>query len=245
MALSSIKRVLLTLLVLAFMCQPLLSQESAKERAAETSSTIPALKEFHTVIFKIWHTAWPNKDCDMLTALLPEIEQGMTAVANAELPGILREKKVAWRNGVEKLQAIVKEYKAAIEAKQRQPLLDAAEKLHAHYEALVRVIRVPLKELEDFHSVLYMLYHYYMPQDSLEEVKVSIGQLQEKMAALNKATLPSRFKGKELSFTVARDQLDKAVAELAAMVRSNEFGKIKAAVEVMHTSYKALAKIFE
>ena len=181
----------------------------------------------------------------MLTALLPEIEQGITAVANAELPGILREKKVAWRNGVEKLQAIVKEYKVAIEAKQRQPLLDAGEKLHAQYEAIVRVIRVPLKELDDFHAVLYMVYHYYMPQDSLEEVKVSIGQLQEKMAALNKAALPPRFKGKEESFTVARNQLDKAVTELAAMVRSNEFGKIKAAVEVMHTSYKTLAEVFE
>jgi hypothetical protein len=240
-----IRRVLLSFLVLIFTYQPLLSKEAAKDRASETSSTVPALNEFHTVIFKIWHTAWPNKDYDMLTALLPEIDSGVTAVANAELPGILQEKKTAWRNGVQKLQAIVKEYEAAIEANQKQPLLDAAEKLHAQYEALVRVIRPPFKELEDFHASLYMLYHYYMPEDSLEEVKVSIGQLQKKMAALNKVTLPSRFKGKEKSFTVARDQLDKAVTELAARVRSNEFGKIKAAVEVMHTSYKALAKVFE
>jgi NADH dehydrogenase/NADH:ubiquinone oxidoreductase subunit G len=245
MTLSPIKRVFLIFLVLAFTCQPLLSQEAAKDRAAETSATVPALNEFHKVIFKIWHTAWPNKDYDMLTALFPEVERGVAAVANAELPGILREKKAAWRNGVEKLQAIVKEYGAAIEAKQKQPLLDAAEKLHAQYEALVRVIRPPLRELDDLHAVLYMLYHYYVPKDSLKEIKGSIGQLQEKMAALNKATLPSRFKGKEESFTVARDQLDKAVAELAAMVRSNEFGKIKTAVEAMHTSYKALAKVFE
>ena len=245
MTASSIRRVFLIFLVLAFTCQPLLSQEATKDRTPETSATVPALNDFHMVIFKIWHTAWPNKDYDMLTALLPEIEQGITAVANAELPGILREKEAAWRDGVEKLQAIVKEYKVAIEAKQRQPLLDAAEKLHAQYEALVRVIRPPLKELGDFHSVLYMLYHYYMPQNSLEEVRVSIGQLQEKMAALNKAILPSRFKGKEASFTVARNQLDKAVAELAVMARLNQFGKIKAAVEATHTNYKALARVFE
>lgn len=181
----------------------------------------------------------------MLTALLPEIEKGITAVANAELPGILREKNAAWRIGIEKLQAIGKEYKAAIEAKQRQPLLDAAEKLHAQYEVLVRTIRPPLKELEAFHSVLYLLYHYYIPQNSLEEVKVSAGQLQEKMAALNKATLPSRFKEKDESFTVARNQLDKTVAEFATIVHSNEFGKIKTIVEAMHTSYRTLAKIFE
>jgi hypothetical protein len=245
MTASSIKRVFLIFLVVAFTCQPLLSQEATQDRASETSATVPALNEFHKIVFKIWHTAWPNKDYDMLTALFPEIERGVTAVASAELPGILREKEVAWRIGVEKFQEIVKEYKAAIEGKQKQPLLDAAEKLHAQYEVLVRMIRPPLKELEDFHSVLYMLYHYYMPLDSLEEVKVAVGQLQEKMAALNKAILPSRFKGKEESFTVARNQLDKTVTELAAMVRSNESGKIKAAVEVMHTSYKALTRVFE
>jgi hypothetical protein len=227
------------------MIKTLITISSLTEDICNDTTTVPALKEFHTVIFKIWHTAWPKKDCDMLTALLPEIEQGIAAVANAELPGILREKKAAWRNGVEKLQAIVKEYEAAIEAKQKQSLLDAAENLHAQYEALVRVIRPPLRELDDFHAVLYMLYHYYVPKDSLEEVKVSVGQLQEKMAGLNKVILPPRFKGKEESFTVARNQLDKAVTELAAMVRSNEFGKIKAAVEATHTSYKALAKVFE
>jgi NADH dehydrogenase/NADH:ubiquinone oxidoreductase subunit G len=227
------------------MCQPLLSQEAPKDRAAETSAKVPALNEFHKVIFKIWHTAWPNKDYDMLTALFPEIERGIAAVAKTELPGILREKEAAWRKGVEKLQEIVKEYKAAIEAKQKQPLLDAAEKLHAQYEALVRVIRPPLRELEDFHVVLYMIYHYYLPQDSLEEIKMSIGQLQTKMAALNRAVLPLRFKGKEESFTMARDQLDKAVAELAISVSSNESGKIKASVEAMHTRYQTLANVFD
>jgi hypothetical protein len=240
-----IKRILFIVVFLAFICQPLLSQEPPKDRAAETSATVPALNEFHKVIFKIWHTAWPSKDYDMLTALLPEIEKGVAAVANAELPGILREKKAAWTNGVEKLQAIVKEYKLAIETKQKQSLLDAAEKLHTQFEALVRVIRPSLKELEDFHAVLYMIYHYYMPQDSLEEVKVSVGQLQEKMEVLNKAILPSRFKGKEESFMTARRQLDKAVNELAVMTRSNESEKIKTAVEVTHTSYQAVAKIFE
>ncbi len=245
MILSQVKRVFLILLLLALTFQPLLSQEATKDRATETSATVPALNEFHKVIFRVWHTAWPNKDYDMLTALFPEIERGITAVANAELPGILRDKEVAWRNGLEKLQKIAKEYEVAIEAKQKQALLDAAEKLHSQYEALVRVIRPPLKELEDFHAILYMVYHYYMPKDSLAEAKVSVRQLQEKMALLNKAVLPSRFKAKEDSFTVARNQLDKAVAEFAVIVHSDEAEKIKVAVEEMHTRYRALARIFE
>jgi len=225
--------------------QPLLALEPLKDRTAETSATVPALRKFHAVIFKIWHTAWPNKDYDMLAALFPEIEKGVIEVANAELPGILRDKQATWRKGVEKLQEIVKEYKIAMEAKQKQPLLDAAEKLHSQYEVLVRVIHPPLRELDDFHAVLYVIYHYYMPQNSLEEIKGSIEKLQEKMVTLNNAVLHPRLKGKEEAFRTARNQLDKDVAELAAVVPSNEIGKIKAAIETMHTSYKALEHVFE
>jgi len=245
MQLSGIKQTLLTLLILVSATPPIESQDIPKDLTAETSANIPELTEFHNVIFRIWHTAWPNKDYDLLKELLPEVERGAAAVAKAKIPGILREKQVAWENGVEKLDKIVKEYKMAAEAKQQQSLLDAAEKLHAQYEALVRVIQPSLGELEDFHAVLYRIYHYYVPQNSLEEVKAAVVQLQDKMAALNKAVLPERFKGKEESFLQARSQLDESVAQLAETIATNDIGKIKTAVEATHTVYQALAKILE
>ena len=242
---SQIKQAFLIILVISFAAARLQSQEKNGDLTAETSANLPALTEFHKVIYKIWHTAWPSKDTGLLTQLLPEVERGAADLANAEIPGILREKQVAWRNAVEKLETIVKEYKTAAEAKQKQQLLDAAENLHAQYEALVRAIRPPLSELEDFHAVLYRIYHYYMPKNSLEEVKAAVGQLQDKMAALNKAALPQRFKGKEESFLEARSQLERAVTQLAAAIGSNDSGKIKTAVEEIHTGYQALAKILE
>jgi hypothetical protein len=242
---SHIKQTFSALLILAFSTQLLSSQEKANDLAAETSANIPALTEFHKVIYEIWHTAWPNKDYDSLTRLLPEVEKGAAEVAKAEIPGILREKQVAWRNGVAQLELIVKEYKAAADSKEKQLLLDAAEKLHAQYEALVRAIRPSLSELEDFHAVLYRIYHNYMPMNSVEEVKLAARQLQEKMAALNKAVLPQRFKAKEASFVEARSRLDKAVAQLAAAIGSNDSGKIRAAIDEMHTCYQALAKTLE
>ena len=242
---NPMKRLMSTLLALAFAWQPLMAQESGKNITAETSATVPALRDFHSVIYEIWHTAWPKKDIPMLAALLPEVEKGVASVASADLPGILREKKTAWTQEVEKLQDILKEYKAAVEAEQIQPVLDAAEKLHAQFEALVRVIRPPLKELHEFHAVLYMLYHHYMPQESLTQVKASAEQLQEKMTLLNNASLPSRIKTKEEPFKTARIQLDRSVSELGAAVASNESGKIKAAVEAVHSSYEALAQTLE
>ena len=120
----------------------------AQETSRELSATAPAPVEFHKVIYRIWHTPWPSRDTDMLVALLPEIEKGTDAIVRAELPGILRDKKPSWGKGVEELRAVVKEYQTAVEIKQKQQLLDAAEKLHAQYEALVRVIRPPLGSLK-------------------------------------------------------------------------------------------------
>lgn len=70
------------------------------QRPAEATASVPALDSFHEVIFKIWHEAWPKKDAAMMQRLLPEVEKGISEVASAQLPGILREKKAAWEEGV-------------------------------------------------------------------------------------------------------------------------------------------------
>jgi hypothetical protein len=106
---------LVIFLVLISTCQMLRAQETSRE----VSATVPALAEFHKVIYRIWHTAWPNRDTDMLVALLPEIEKGATAIVSTELPGILRDKKAAWEKRVEELRTTVQEYRAAVETKQR------------------------------------------------------------------------------------------------------------------------------
>ena len=221
------------------------AQESLQGHAAEAKAEVPELRAFHTVIFEIWHGAWPKKDTAQLAALLPKVEAGVQSVAGAELPGILRERKSAWDEGVKGLQAIAAEYKSGVEKKDSQKLLDAAEKLHSQYERLVRVIHPALKELEEFHAVLYMLYHYYMPGDSLEQMKNSASALKEKMVVLDKAVLPERLKSKEPAFTTAREKLSRSVDALAATAPSNELKKIKSAVGTVHSDYQALEKVFE
>ena len=142
-------------------------------RTAETTASVPELAKFHTVIYEIWHGAWPKKDVAQLAGLLPKVEDGVALVAKATLPGILRDRKQAWDAQVQALQEAAREYRTAVEKKQDQALLDAAEKLHMQYERAVRVIRPPLKELEAFHSDLYLLYHYYMPGDSVARMQQS------------------------------------------------------------------------
>ena len=69
----------------------------------------------------------PRKTPRMLQKLLPDVEKGIASVAAAPLPGILRDKKDAWDEGVRKLQSAGADYKAAAIAKDDAKLLAAAE----------------------------------------------------------------------------------------------------------------------
>ena len=214
------------------------------QRPAETVASVPALDAFHEVIFKIWHEAWPKKDTAMLQKLLPDVEKGIESVAAAPLPGILRDKKDAWDEGVRKLQSAGAEYKAAAAAKDDAKLLAAAEALHSRFEGLMRAIRPALKELDEFHAVLYMLYHHYMPKNDLANIRKSAAELAQKMAALSQAKLPERLIDKDHDFQAARGMLAQSVAGLETVIQSGEENTIRDAVEAVHSRYQALEKIF-
>jgi len=238
---------LLMLLLVTIAISPLSGQDTASSR--ETTARVPELDEFHTVIARLWHDAWPKKDTATLAQMLPEIQKGAARVTEAALPGILREKKEAWDAGVKKLNEAVAEYAKAVESGNGERLLSAAEQLHMRYEGLVRAIRPALKEIDEFHSVLYLLYHYYVPQYDLPNIQQATGKLTETMAALEKATLPQRLAGKSEAFNKAREQLAESVAALNRTLKTeDEAGlkdSLKGAVDAVHGKYLALEKVFE
>ncbi len=206
---------------------------------SEAKAEVPALGDFHEVIYVIWHDAWPAKDYAKLRSLLPEIEKGAAALVSAPLPGILQHKQSVWNEGIQALKTTVDEYRSAVKAENNEGLMSAAEKLHSNYERLVRVIRPPMKELEDFHSSLYMLYHHYLPAFDLEKIKSSSVELKFKMGVLETAKLPDRLSAKKEAFDNARDDLAEAVAVLEAAAQSGDKAKVKQAVEDVHTRYEA------
>jgi hypothetical protein len=102
-----------------------------------------------------------------------------------------------------------------------------------------------LKEVEDFHSVLYRLWHYELESFDLGAIQVSARQLQEKMAPLNAAALPERMKPKQQAFETRRADLGKAVDDLAVLAGAGKDDKaIKDAVSAVHTRYQALEQVF-
>lgn len=215
------------------------------QKPADAVAKVPELISFHEVIFKIWHEAWPNKDIPMLKNLHPEVEEGISHVVSAELPGILREKKDGWEKGVEKLQNAGVAYKAAVDTDDGEGLLDAAEELHRRFETLMRLIRPVLRELDDFHSSLYMLYHYYLPEYDIEKIRYSAEELKQKMQALNTAMLPERLQSRNSEFQEAREKLSESVEAFNTSLRTNREETIKEAINELHIKYQAVQRIFE
>jgi hypothetical protein len=102
-----------------------------------------------------------------------------------------------------------------------------------------------MKELDDFHSVLYMLYHHYLPEYDLEKIRSSVSELKQKMAVLKEAEIPERIKDSAFEFQVARSRLSTSVDALESSLQTNDGEKIKAAVETMHSNYQALSGVCE
>ena len=188
----------------------------------ELKTSVDELKQFHTTIYELWHNAWPNNDIERLKTLLPEIEDGYSSLRKAKLPGILRDKTEAWDNNLDIFEDIIKEYQDAVEKNDTSAILDAAEKVHTQFETLVRVIRPVLKEVDDFHKTLYMLYHYYVPNYDYDKIKKSVDELIKKMKAINTAELPKRLKERQKEFNKARKELTSSLNELKTQLKNKK-----------------------
>ncbi|MBI5022330.1 MAG: hypothetical protein HZB59_12920 [Ignavibacteriales bacterium] len=211
----------------------------------EMESQVPELKDFHTVIFKLWHDAWPNKNLKLMQELVPGIDSHLVKLQKVELPGILRDKKTKWVDGVKSLSEVVSEYKKAVATTDTQRIMDAAENLHSGYEKLVRTIRPVLKEVDEFHKVLYPLYHYYMPKYEKDKIKTSVIELSARMDSLLKYELPERMISKQKAFQSKRAQLAKSVKFLVKVVNEiDDETTVVEAIKKMHTDYQGLEGIF-
>jgi len=211
----------------------------------ETESAVPELSAFHEVIYPIWHTAYPEKDIAMLKSLVAQVNELAGKVYAAKLPGILRDKQAKYDAGLAEFRNSVEAYNAAAKGADDKAMLDAAEALHAKYEALVRTIRPVLKEMDEFHKVLYVVYHKDLPDKNWDAVRAAAPELMAKAEAVTKATLPARLQPKQETFNAAAAGLAEAAAVLAGLGRQADSVAIEHAVHQLHARYQELEKIFD
>lgn len=214
------------------------------KRDVETTADVPALDGLHEVIYPLWHTAWPNKDVKMMKELLPEAEKKVDAVVKSQLPGILRDKQAKWDEGVGKLKKSLEGYQKAAAENSEQGLLDAVEKLHASFEGLVRVIYPKMEELDNYHVVLYQIYHKYLPQKDYEKLKGCSEDLYNECEKLCAAQLPKRFAAKETELKAGIKDLCVATTELRDAAKGQSKEAVDKAVEKVHSQYQKVEALF-
>jgi hypothetical protein len=216
-----------------------------RAQTQETESTVPELSAFHEIIYPIWHTAYPDKDYAALRSYVPEVKRLAEGITGAKLPGILRDKQAKWDQALGELRKSVDAYAAAAAGTDDAALLDAAEALHMRYEMMVRTIRPVLREVDDFHKVLYVVYHKYLPAGDFASIAEASGDMVIKAEAITKASLPKRLESKAPVFGTAGQELLAAAKALAETAKSGRGEAIAAAVETLHAKYQALEKVFD
>ena len=125
-------------------------------------------------------------------------------------------------------------------------LLNAAGKLHAQFEAMVKITKPALKETEAFYKNLYLLHYICSTQYDYEKIKVLTSSLKERIADLNKAQLPVRLKKKQDEFNKVRTELINTVESLDKVVKEgNNQPIIGSAIDMVYLKYHALEKLVD
>lgn len=215
--------------------------------STEITSSVPALTDFHRIIYPMWHTAYPAKDFDALRGFVPEIKITMETINKAVLPGILKDKEEKWKNQLNELNAAADNYYKASEGKNDEALLEAAEKLHFNYELMIRVIRPVLKEIDEYHQTLYIIYHKLYPGKKYNEIANLMDDLIVKADAIARYPqdkLKKRLGDNVAKFDLASKELYNATLSLKEVLKGSDVDKKDDAVENVHTIYQQLESVF-
>lgn len=215
--------------------------------SSEITSRVDELSDFHEVIYPMWHNAYPEKDIEALKAFVPQIKNSMEAINQASLPGILKDKKAGWEKQLKELNVAAENYYKASEGKDDEAMLSAAEKLHYNFEMMNRVIRPVLKEIDDYHQVLYIIYHKLYPDKKYDEIARLAGSLLERADAIAKYPqdkLKKRLGDKTPEFDLASKELYGATASLKDILSGNDQAKKDEAIQLVHATYQKLESVF-
>ena len=241
----SIRPVLPVLALLALSACAQQSESVPEVPADEISSQVPELDAVHEVMAPMWHDAFPARDFAAIQAAVPGFEPLLAALETATLPGILQDKQGRWDEGKTRLMNSFQELKSAAESGDEEAMLGMAEAFHMDYEAMVRIIRPVVPELDTFHQHLYGLYHYYGPGYDLEKIRQAADAMGADVPPLQAARLPARLEESQADFEAKVEELGTRVAALLVALEDPVKADVDAAIEAVHAAYEAVEGIFD
>jgi hypothetical protein len=234
----------LTVLIIIWMnCSGNEKQETVNPQVQKL--VIPELQEMHEVIYPMWHKAYPQKDTELLKALYPQLIEHYHQIEKVEIPKEYQDRQHQWSRMLAKMNTSLNDYEQAMSENNKEALLSAARQVHDAYEGLAKVVNPPLPEIDEFHKVLYNVYHIYLPEDRWDDIKASIPKFESTLADINQVELPQWMSDKKDAFDKARQDLTIAVENLAKLKDSNDHSSIKDAVLKVHDAYEKLENVME
>ena len=222
--------------------------ETKKEQAEVTEMKRPrveGIKEFHEVLYPVWHEFLPNGDYESIRKAVPEFQKSKEILMKAELPLFYQHVKDDFEKKREELALSIEKLDSVAQTKDDKKLEEAVENMHSAFEQMARVLAPRMKEMGEFHLVLYPLWHEALPNKDYQAIKDAVPSLESKMDALMKAQIPEEFKDIEAQIIEKREALRKAVEDLANVCRKNKDEEIIDRLTRMHDSYRALDGVFE
>lgn len=213
--------------------------------STEITSSVPELSEFHDVIYVIWHEAYPNKDIAALKGMVDKIKPYMDKINSAKLPGIAQDKDAKWKEGLKVLNASAESYYKMAGGSDEQAMLDAAEKLHADYEMMVRILRPVNKEVDSYHKDLYVIFHKYYPSKDYKSIEGLIDGMISKAEACVNSKLPKKLEGKTDEYQKLTKELVEKTMALKDALKTNDGAIIDKAIDIMHSKYQDVEKLFD
>ena len=213
--------------------------------AEELTAQVAELDVVHEVMVPMWHEAFPARDIVAIQASITDFEPLLLALDAATLPGILQDKQGQWDEGKTRLMRAFQELKAASDAEDEDGILGSAEALHMSYEAMVRIIRPVVPELDTFHQHLYGVYHYYGPGYDVEKIGDRADLMAAAMPPLQAAQLPDRLEDRQVDFDARVTELGNQVAALLIVMEDPTRDEVEAGIEAVHAAYKAVEEIFD
>ena len=211
-----------------------------QEERKGSDPQIPELQQMHHYIRPMWHKGYPEKDFKLLQSLYPDLVAQFEKLQKAPFPEQWSDRKMHWQQGIDKMQKTLNAYKNAMDSDNNDALLQAAGELHDNYEGLIKIVNPPIPEIDDFHKILYHVYHDYLPNENWDKIHSAMDELEMKMENIEKVELPKWMAGQEEQFNVASKNLKQTIQELLLLKDSEDKIELEKAIEKVYEAYVSL-----
>ncbi len=225
------------------------SVEAAKtdSTAQDTTSLLTkAMNDFHSILYPMWHEAYPNKDFKAIREQVPAFKRKLMALIVIPAPDNMEEaKREAFFTKRQELAFYVDQYEKAAADSSDSALAASFEQLHWGFEELNKVFMVEIKQLDSFHETLYYLWHKALPAKDYKAVKNTVPVLKAEMDSLMTYQLPGSCQDIKDDFEAKRAALKDAVYQLADICQKGTNKQIDDALTLMHEKFMDLNSVLQ